>query len=72
MTGRIEHGFAILKPDGRLWDDYLYPTRQAADRMAMFNTSLRVFPARRVFGLVGANTMTLRGRATIIVDRGNS
>jgi len=72
MKSSVEHGFAILKPDGRLWDNYLYPTKQAADRMAMFNTSLRAFPARRVFGLVGSNCATLRGRASIIVDRGNS
>lgn len=72
MKPSVEHGFAIIKPDGRLWDDYLYPTKKAADRMAMFNTSLRVFPARRVSAPARPNSTTVRGRASIIVDRGDS
>ncbi len=66
----VEHGFVIVKPDGRVWDEYLYPTREAAERVAMFNSELRVFPARRVDSLRKATTTTLAVRSELIIDRG--
>ncbi len=72
MKPQVEHGFAIVKPDGRAWDEYLYPTKEAAERVAMFNSALRVYPARRVFSLRRATTTTLSGRKDLIIDRGDA
>ncbi|MGN6304849.1 MAG: hypothetical protein ACTHNH_08540 [Mesorhizobium sp.] len=72
MTPQVEHGFIITKPDGRPWDEYLYPTREAAERIAMFNSTLRVYPARRVFSLRQATATTVTGRRDLIIDRGET
>jgi len=70
MTPEVEHGFIITKPDGKPWDEYLYPTREAAGRIAMFNSMLRVYPARRVFSLRQTSGTTAVGHCDLIIDRG--
>jgi hypothetical protein len=70
VTPPVEHGFIITKPDGKPWDEYLYPSREAAERIAMFNTTLRVYPARRVFSLRQTSGTTMTGRKELIIDRG--
>lgn len=69
MKPFVEHGFIIVKPDGRVWDEYLYPTREGAEHMAKFNSTLSVFPARRVHSLRQQTTTTVVGRTELIIDR---
>ena len=71
MTPQVERGFVIVKPDGKPWDEYLYPSREAAEALARFNSGLRVFPARRVFSLRRNNGATVSARSELIIDRGN-
>jgi hypothetical protein len=70
MTPQVEHGFVIVKPDGKPWDEYLYPSREAAERLARFNSELRLFPARRVRSLRQTPGTTVTGRTELIIDRG--
>ena len=69
MKPQVEHGFVITKPDGRVWDAYLYPSREAAERVAKFNSELRVYPSRRVFSLRRASSTTVTSRSELIIDR---
>lgn len=72
MKPFVEHGFVIVKPDRRVWDEYLYPSREAAERMAMFNASLSVFPARRVSYLRQMTGTTAALKTDLIIDRENA
>lgn len=72
MTPQVEHGFIITKPDGKPWDEYLYPTKESAERLAKnFNATLQVFPARRVFSLRQTSGTTAVGHRDLIIDRGD-
>lgn len=72
MTLQVEHGFIITKPDGKPWDEYLYPSREAAERIAMFNSTLCVYPARRIFSLRQTSGTTAVGHRDLIIDRGEA
>jgi hypothetical protein len=66
----VEHGFVIVKPDGRGWDKYLYRRKETAEQVARLGgTELRVFPARKVFSLRKASTTTARPCIETIIDR---
>lgn len=66
----VEHGFVIVKPDGRGWDKFLYRRKETAEQVAhLGGTELRVFPARKVFSLRKASTTTARPCVDIIIDR---
>lgn len=69
MTPVVEHGFIITKPDGSPWDEYLYPTKDAAERIASFNGKFEVFPARRVSSLKLTSGTTVGIRKELIIDR---
>lgn len=69
MKPTVEHGFIITKPDGRPWDEYLYPTRETAERLAKLNSSLRMFPARRIHSLRRVNETTAKGWTDLVIDR---
>ena len=71
MTPQVERGFVIVKPDGKPWDEYLYPSRDAAERLARLNSGLRVFPARRVRSLRKTTGTTATGRTELIIERGD-
>jgi hypothetical protein len=65
----VEHGFVIVKPDGRRWDKFFYPRKEAAESVAnCCGTGLRVFPARQVFSLRRASPTTARPCVDTIVD----
>lgn len=69
----VEHGFVIVKPDGRRWDKFFYPRKEAAESVARTcGTGLSVFPARQVFSLRKASTTTARPHIDIIIDRGEA
>jgi hypothetical protein len=66
----VEHGFVIVRPNGRLLDKHLYQDRAAADHMV---TTLYpghiVKPARRVTSWRKSGGMTLTTRQPeIIID----
>lgn len=66
----VEHGFAIVTPEGRGWDKFLYHRKDVAEQVARdCGTGLRVFPARKVFSLRKASTTTARPHVDIIIDR---
>jgi hypothetical protein len=66
----VEHGFVIVKPDGRGWDKFLYRRKETAEHVAhLGGTGLRVFPARQVFSLRKASTTTARPHVDVIIDR---
>ena len=49
---KVEHGFVIVKSDGRGWDKFLYCRKDVAEQVARdCGTGLRVCPARKVFSL---------------------
>ncbi|MBB6011896.1 hypothetical protein HNR59_001241 [Aquamicrobium lusatiense] len=66
----VKRGFVIVKPDGRLWDEYFYPNEENAAHMAAINPCLRVCRARRVVSWANQTTTTLKGRCEVIIDRG--
>lgn len=72
MKPFVEHGFIIVKPSGGVWDEYLYPSRDGAEQMAKLNSSLNVFPAKRVTYLRQTTTTTAALKTDLIIDRSNS
>jgi hypothetical protein len=69
---RVESGFVIVKPDGCPWDEYLYPTKGAAERVASYHGKLSVFPARRVFSMRQVSGTMVTVRKELIIDRGGA
>ncbi|MCB1469041.1 MAG: hypothetical protein KDK08_18305 [Rhizobiaceae bacterium] len=67
----VEIGFVIVKPNGSPWDEYLYPSREAAERIAgLIDPILTVWPSRRIRSVRKANEMEIRGWTDLIIDRG--
>jgi len=66
----VEHGFVIVRPDGRLAEDHLYRMREPADHIAsLIFPDCEVCPARRVHSLYSTSGTTISSRAQLIIDR---
>lgn len=72
MKPIVEIGFVIVKPSGGVWDEYLYPSREDAERMAgVAQQGLTVHSARRVHSLRKINSTSVKGWTDLIIDRGD-
>lgn len=66
----VEHGFVIVRPDGRLAEDHVYRMREPAEHIAsMLFPGCKVFPARRVYSLRKSSTTTVKLRSEIVIER---
>lgn len=66
-----EHGFVVIRPDGRRIDDTLHPTRESAALVSAFLNGASVAPAKRLTTYAKRRDGTLEKiRSEIIVDYG--
>lgn len=66
----VEHGFVIVRPDGRIAEDHVYRMREPADHIAgMLFPGCEVRPARRVHSLRRTSPTTCAPRVDLIIDR---
>lgn len=69
-TPHVEHGFVIVRPNGKLMDKHLYLMREAADHMVgMLFPECTVKPARLVTSFRRTTAATLAIHSDIIVDQ---
>lgn len=65
-----EHGFVVIRPDGRRIDDTLHQTRESAALVSAFLNGASVAPAKRLTTYAKRRDVWVKIRSEIIVDYG--
>lgn len=64
----IEHGFVIVRANGRVVDGHLYVRQPDAEMVCAFLNGCTVAPARRITSFRKASCTTLALRSEIVLD----